>query len=402
MADDGRAPIILGASCLAVLFPGALIFGFPGVLGPHWQTAFQVGRADIGQILFYVLAGAGLFMFLIGRLQEKIGPSLTILSGAVIGGTALILVSYAEDIRWVYFWAFVNGSASAFAYLPAMTVAQRWYLRRRGMANGLVSMCFGISGAVMAPLFSRLLLRLGYGQLNWTVGIAAILVGALAALLIRLPQSTGGRQPATGQIKTALGGSLNLGESLRTRSFWLLWCTYAFAGAAGISMVTLSVNFGLDRGLVMARAVLILTAFNITNGLSRFISGYLSDIMGRKQILGGSFLAAGLACFSFPHFSGLLAWSVCAALIGFSFGTLHSVTAPLVSDCFGLENFGQIFGMVFTAFGFVSGALGPWLSGFFLDATGGNFSLVFAYLGSLLTGSVLLIWIVTPRAECTF
>jgi OFA family oxalate/formate antiporter-like MFS transporter len=67
-----------------------------------------------------------------------------------------------------------------------------------------------------------------------------------------------------------------------------------------------------------------------------------------------------------------------------------------------MENFGQIFGMVFTAFGFVSGALGPWLGGFLLDVSEGNFTLVFAYLGILLTVSVFLIWIVSPRAECTF
>jgi OFA family oxalate/formate antiporter-like MFS transporter len=162
------------------------------------------------------------------------------------------------------------------------------------------------------------------------------------------------------------------------------------------------VSFGLKNGLTMTQAVLILTAFNITNGLSRFVSGYLSDITGRKQILGGSFLVAGLVCFAFPHVAGLFIWAVFAALIGFSFGALHSVTAPLVSDCFGMENFGQIFGMVFTAFGFVSGALGPWLGGFLLDVSGGNFTLVFAYLGILLTVSVFLIWIVSPRAECTF
>jgi OFA family oxalate/formate antiporter-like MFS transporter len=396
------APVMLVSCCLAVFFPGALVFGFPGVLGPHWQATFEVGRADIGQILFYVLAGAGLFMFLTGRLLARIGPGRAVLISALLGGTAVILVGRATGIGWVYLWAFANGSASAFAYLPAMTVVQRWYPKRRGLVTGLVSMCFGISGAVLAPVFSRLFLFLGYRQMTLATGIAALLVGVVTAVLIRMPSSAGAAPLEAGQIKTSDGLSLNLAQSMRTRSFWLLWCTYAFAGAAGISMVTLSVSFGLKNGLTMTQAVLILTAFNITNGLSCFVSGYLSDITGRKQILGGSFLVAGLVCFAFPHVAGLFIWAVFAALIGFSFGALHSVTAPLVSDCFGMENFGQIFGMVFTAFGFVSGALGPWLGGFLLDVSGGNFTLVFAYLGILLTVSVFLIWIVSPRAECTF
>jgi OFA family oxalate/formate antiporter-like MFS transporter len=70
-----------------------------------------------------------------------------------------------------------------------------------------------------------------------------------------------------------------------------------------------------------------------------------------------------------------------AAVVGFSFGTLFSVSAPLVTDCFGLEHFGAIFGLTFAAYGFVAGPLGPTLSGYLLDVTGDNFFLVFLYLG---------------------
>ena len=44
-------------------------------------------------------------------------------------------------------------------------------------------------------------------------------------------------------------------------------------------------------------------------------------------------------------------------MVGFSFGTLFSVSAPLVADCFGLT---------FVAYGFVAGPLGPTLSGYLL------------------------------------
>lgn len=100
--------------------------------------------------------------------------------------------------------------------------------------------------------------------------------------------------------------------------------------------------------------------------------------------------------------SGIVIWSILAATIGFAFGTLFAVSAPLVVDCFGIDNFGSIFGLVFTAFGFVSGALGTWLSGYLLDISPGNFLLVFIYLGSLMLISALIMKIVTPYSECTF
>ena len=393
--------VAVAASCVAIFLPGALVFGFPGVMGTHWQEIFGVGRADVGQTLFFVLAAVGIFMFVTGRLQEKIDPAWVMALGALIYGPSTVAVGHAVSIHWVYLWAFLTGASSAFIYLPALTVVQRWYPQRRGLVSGLVSMFFGLSGAVMAPIFSWIFQLLGYTSLTYVVGTVFLIIGLAASVFIRLPQAAPeSNQQAAAAVPATL--SLNLGQSLRTRSFWLLWFTYAFVGAAGIAMVTLSISFGLIHGLTMSQAVLILMAFNITNGSSRLVSGFLSDVVGRKRVMITTFLLAGGAYYLLPHVSGIIIWSVLAAVIGFAFGTLFAVSAPLVSDCFGMEHFGSIFGAVFTAFGFLSGALGPWLGGYLLDLTQGNFTLVFGYLGSLMISSSVIIWITTPYTECTF
>ncbi|MDF1590037.1 MAG: MFS transporter [Desulfobacterales bacterium] len=156
----------------------------------------------------------------------------------------------------------------------------------------------------------------------------------------------------------------------------------------------------MARGLGGAEAVVLLMAFNITNGTSRLVSGFLSDKVGRKRVMSSAFFLAGCAYLLFPHVDGLAGWAVLAAVVGFAFGTLFAVSAPFVSDCFGMAHFGSIFGLVFTAFGFFSGALGPWLSGYLLDSSGGNFTLVFLYLGGLMFISALLIQVATPYTEC--
>jgi len=394
--------IALAGCCMVIFLPGAFIFGFPGVMGHHWQNMFNVSKADVGSILFYVLAAVGTFMFVTGRLQERIGPRLVTAIAAILCSLGVFMVGHAASIRWVYLWAFTTGAASAFAYLPALTVAQRWFPERRGLVTGLVSMSFGISGAVMAPVFNHLFHQMGYVSMTRSLAIVTLIVGFAATALIHLPKTTQDSDSSS-QVSAFTGTlSLSLIQSLRTKSFWLLWITYAFAGAAGISMVTLSVNFGLVQGLTMGSAVLILTAFNMTNGLSRLVSGYVSDLIGRKQIMCFSFVAAGAAYILFPWFEGIAPWCIFAAVIGFAFGTLNAVSAPLISDCFGMDHFASIFGMVFTAFGFVSGILGPWLGGFLLDATHGNFTLVYAYMAALMFISALMMWIISPHAECTF
>ncbi len=112
-------------------------------------------------------------------------------------------------------------------------------------------------------------------------------------------------------------------------------------------------------------------------------------------------MLGGCAYLMLPFLAGLVFWGLLAAIIGFAFGTLFAVSAPFVSDCFGMEHFGAIFGLIFTAYGFLAGILGPWLGGYLLDLSHGNFIPVFFYLGSLMLASALMIWLTASHTECT-
>lgn len=391
------APTVLIAACVAIFWPGAFIFSFPGIMGEHWQTAFTVGRGAIGQILFFVLAAVGIFMFLSGRWQEKIGPAWLTAIGGILCGTSTIIVGYASSIIHVYIWAFLVGASSSFIYIPAMTVVQQWYPGRRGLVSGLVSMVFGLSAAIMSPVFNLMHNCMDYKTMTLILGIVALISGLTAARFIQSPEIQAPPKDKPLTDVRAAGPSLTVFESLKTRSFWFFWLTWALGGAAGIAMVSLSKPFGTSTGLTIQEAVLILTAFNLTNGMSRLISGHLSDIFGRNITITLTFLAAGCAYLLMPCLKGIILLAILAAVIGFAFGTLFAVSAPLAVDCFGMKHFGAIFGMVFTAYGFFAGALGPWLSGHLLDATNGNFKIVFIYLGIFCFASALLIRYTKPQ-----
>lgn len=390
MSLPRRRELAVGACALVVFWPGALIFGLPGVMGPYWQQAFATDRAAVGQILFYLLVAAGLFMYPTGRWLERLGPARLAAAGGLLCGLATLFLGRAQDIFQVYLWAFLVGVSSCFLYLPALSVAQRWYPQRRGLVSGAVNMAFGFSAALVSPVMGWMLRELGPGTMTLVSGLVAVGMGLLASPLVQPPPQPLEEPAAQG----APGPSLSAAQSLRTVSFWALWVTWALAGAAGIAMVSLSVAFGSARGLELERAVLILTAFNLTNGLSRLASGFLSDIIGRGRTMSLAFALAALAYMLLPMVQGLTWWALLAAVVGFSFGTLFAVSAPLASDCFGLEHFAAIFGLVFTAYGFAAGALGPWLAGHILDVTGGDFKAVFTYLAAFLLVSALAVRLV--------
>lgn len=399
------APLAVIGSCVAIFWPGALTFGFPGVMAPIWQEMFHVGRAATGLTIFFMLAAVGVFMFLVGRWQEHYGTRRMIILGIVLTAFGSVVAAYATSIYMVYAWAFLNGLASSFVYIPTLTLVQLWYPEKKGLVTGIVSMVFGLAAAIMAPIFGKMLVTLGYLPMNLIIALLTLAIGLAGAYFARAPDKGEIASFAVDHTSKKPAGikkpakSLTVQESLHTRSFWFLWITWTLAGAAGVSMTVLSTGYGLFRGFPLESAILILTAFNLTNGAGRLVSGYYSDKIGRNRIMSLAFLAAGLAYFILPWAGGLTSCALLAAVVGFSFGTLFSVSAPLVADCFGLGHFGAIFGLTFAAYGFVAGPLGPTLSGYLLDRTGDNFFLVFLYLGLFcLLAAICIRQVVLPHS----
>jgi OFA family oxalate/formate antiporter-like MFS transporter len=407
MSRNTKGVLAVLGCAVAIFWPGALNFGFPGVMAPIWQEMFHVGRGATGNTIFFMLAAVGIFMFLVGRWQERYGTRIMITIGVVLCSLSVLMVAYASSILMVYAWAFLVGLASSFVYIPALTTVQWWYPGRRGLVTGFVSMVFGLSAAIMSPLFGKMLASMGYVSMNITIALLTMIVGLIGAYFARSPEkeeieaipSSKRLQQGPSRLAANTVRSLTVNESLHTRSFWFLWITWSLAGAAGVSMTILSTAYGLSKGFSLESSILILTAFNLTNGAVRLVSGVLSDTIGRNRIMSLAFLAAGIAYFVLPWASSLAACAFLAAVVGLAFGTLFSVSAPLVADCFGLKHFGAIFGLAFAAYGLVAGPLGPSLSGYLLDVTGDNFSLVFFYLGVFYVLSAFCIRLVAPQSQ---
>ncbi|MBU8849516.1 MAG: MFS transporter [Desulfobacterales bacterium] len=361
------------------------MFGFPGVMALEWQTLFHANKAQIGRLMFFILAGTGFSMYLAGKLQEKIESRFIIFIGSLVCGSAMIFVGQADTIEHVYIWAFLEGFFCGFVYIPCLTVFQKLFPENKGMVTGLFNLSFGGSAAVMSPVFTYFLVSKGYVFTSNFAAAISILLGTSFALFIRVP----GQKKEQGKQQLS---TLSLKKTLRMSSFWFLWCVWALSGAAGISLIVLASSFGATLGYGVTQYVYILTAFNVLNGIGRLVCGRLSDKYSKQKILVTVFLMASCAYFLMPWLTNLYIISFLVCFVGLAFGALFVISAPLVTEVFGLENFGKVFGLVFTAYGFFSGFLGPWLSGVILDITDSNFKIVFSLFAVFyLVSSVLIL-----------
>jgi len=99
--ERNGALAIIGC-CIAIFWPGALTFGFPGVMASLWQEMFHVGSGATGSTIFFMLSAVGIFMFLAGRWQERYGIRRMIILGILLTSIGCILAAFANSITMVY------------------------------------------------------------------------------------------------------------------------------------------------------------------------------------------------------------------------------------------------------------------------------------------------------------
>lgn len=412
-----KAALALTGAALSTFWSGALIFGYPGIMKEIWAERFGATPSELGWIMTFVIFSLGIFTFFAGKWHMKLGTRRSYLVGTAILVVAMLIVIYAPSIWAIYLFAFLNGTASCFVYSPSLATVQNWYPHRRGFVTGVVNLVFGLSAAIMSPLFAIMSEKLGYLGMGYLLIALIVVTNVIAAFITEMPQRaalTPGEEAAYQAVMAETAAKPGAAPSadveprvaLKTRQFWFIWLSWCFMGAAGISMVTLSTGYGtaLSGAGFAVSGVVLLTAFNLTNGFSRIVAGVLSDLIGRNVLGCIAFVFAAIGYFALPFARNIVVLAILCALVGFAFGTLFAITAPLGTDLFGLKYFGLIFGCIFTAYGFVGGLVGPLLSSSVLGALTptqgevGAYTYVFGYLGIFCLLAAVFIMMAKPSA----
>ena len=381
MAQAARQPAArrtLGGCCLATFWSGAIAFGYPGIMGAYWQQAFGATSAQTGLVVTLMLLGIALCTIVSGRFLERFGMRACVATGTLLMVAALAVLMAARGIGLVYAWAFLVSFGSSFVYGPGLTTVQRCLPARKGLASGLINVTFGLSAALMSPVWEAMLGSVGYGAVNASLVVCIVVTNGAAWLLVGgdgTPVSAAAASPSAAGTQAEDG--LTVAQAVPTRAFWLLWLAWAFVGAAGISMVSLAKSYSAFLGL---SSVAMLTAFNITNGAGRLVAGLLCDAVGGELTALTAFAAMAAGYALLPLAPGVAGAAVLAACVGYGFGALFATCGPIATRHFGMACFGRLFGFIFAAYGCVGGVIGPLLAGVVLASVANPYPVVFGYL----------------------
>jgi|GEM_PF-1101575 len=414
-------------------FYGFMVY-VPRLLEDLKCSAAQLqGAAVLWAVVF------GLSSPLIGIWIQKYGARRVFITGTMCAGLVLLFLSMITDYRQLYVLNLAAGVvAAATILLPAQTVVTLWFDKYRGRAMALVMMGVGIGGAFVpwlitkflvfftnwtgsvgsfaeAPLALRLLTGMGGELTAWRgavrVGVVLnylIVVPPLALWLRNRPADVGqyvdGLEPTSesaGAAQSLLGVSVK--RALSTPTFWLIFGVYLLQLVAMSGIQNNTQLFAEQQGgYTMKTAPYFMICAVLVTIPMRFIFGWLSDRLDPKYLMAsaGLFLMGGtLALWLLVlrvGWRGTPPVVVFGLFQGFGVAANAVVLPILVGRCFGARDFGKIIGYVMM--GFAIGVIfGPAVMAAIFDVTK-SFELAFFYSTVLLTGSIVLAFLIRTTA----
>jgi MFS family permease len=324
-----------------------------------------------------------------GRLVHRYGARKVVSLGCSIACLGYILLSQTGNL-WQFYtgYSLVGIGFSSSGLVTTTLVLSNWFVRRRGMVIGALSMGPGTAGLLLTPVVIIYLLP-NFGWSNTYLIYAAITGGLgipLGALVIRTDPADVGELPDGKVNKTitdidAARVPANEGVSFKnavaTRSFWLIGFAVLFVSThMGImqSLVPYLEDLGFSAGISASTMSIVA----VTSALGPLAFGWLSDRIRVKPaaIIAVSLLTAGtviliqISASTPPWFVWMF-----AVILGTGVGGWMPSMSLLTSSNFGLLAYGTIFG-VLNAFQSIGGAVAPMFMGYVYDSRG-TFELAF-------------------------
>ena len=337
------------------------------------EKEFGWKRAQTSNVFTIAVVVFALSFIVAGRLQDKFGPFWVSLTGGVLVSLGFFLCTFTHSLNYLYIcFGVIGGLGNGFGYATPIPVMAKWFPDKRGLAVGLAVGGYGGGSAIFGPLANlKLIPAYGVHTTFMILGAIFLVMTVIGAFLLKNPPAgyrPKGWTPAPASKAAATTYEFSPGEVLHTPAFYLMWVAYAFGCSAGLMVISQLVPFAKSVGIAStAIATMGLVVGAVGNASGRILSGWMSDALGRLNVLR---LMIAISMIAMPVLysvgSNVASLYAVVFIVYWCYGTQLSVNASTTADFWGTKNAGINYGMLFTAWG-VAGIIGPRIGGVLFD-----------------------------------
>jgi OFA family oxalate/formate antiporter-like MFS transporter len=279
-----------------------------------------------------------------------------------LAGVSWFLTSVAADLWVLYVAMGIGGIGAGIVYGTAVGNALKWFPDHRGFAAGLTAAGFGAGSALTIIPIANMIKSNGYEETFLTFGLIQGIVVLIAAWFLSAPK--GGEVPLVTLVKQVTR-DFNPLEMLKQPVFWTMFVVMTCVGVGGqmatAQLAPIATDFGVDKtpvsifGITLAALTFALALDRIMNGLTRPITGWISDRVGREPTMTVMFgIQAITILLLLTTASNPVLFVVFSGLAFFSYGEIFSLFPAMSGDLFGRKYATTNYGLLYTSKGVAS------------------------------------------------
>jgi len=337
--------------------PGALMVPLNEEFG--WSTSVMSLAVSINLLLFGLTAPFAAALMDRFGIRQVVAAALTLVAlGA--GGSVLMTASW----QLLIFWGLLIGlGTGSMALVFAATIANRWFVQRRGLIMGILTAGSATGQLIFLPPVALLAETTGWRSASLVVAAAALLAVPLVWFVLRdhpedrgaLPYGAEPEQyvrpaPVTGgAARRAIEGLL---FAAKTRAFWALTIAFAICGATTNGLIGIHfIPSAHDHGMATPTAAGLLAVVGVFDIVGTIASGWLTDKFDPRKLLIIYYAFRGVGLLMLPW---LLAETIHPSIVlfvviyGLDWVATVPPTAALCREIFG-DKGTIVFGWVFAA-----------------------------------------------------
>ena len=353
--------VVFGVTFFTLL-AAAGIRSAPGVLIVPLERSFGWSRATISvavsiNLLLFGLCGpfAAAFMNRYGIRRVLVCALLLIAAG--VGLTPLMRQPWQLYLLW---GVVVGTGTGAMAGVLATTVANRWFVARRGLVTGLLTAASATGQLAFLPGLAALAVNWGWRSASLAIAASVLVAVPFVVLLMRdsprrvdlLPYGAVADVPEAPPANPFGAAATGLARSLRHVDFWLLAGSFFICGASTNGLIgTHLIPAAVDHGIPEVTAASMLALIGVFDVIGTTASGWLTDRHDPRWLLFWYYTLRGLSLLLLPFALGSAYLTLLVFIVFYGLDWVATVppTISLSSGVLGRANGGIVFGWVFAS-----------------------------------------------------
>jgi sugar phosphate permease len=357
----------------------------PGVLMVPMEQEFGWSRTLMSSAVSLNLVLYGLMAPFAAALMDRFGiRQVTSFALLLVAAGSGLTIFVSQGWQLMLTWGLLIGlGTGSMAMVFAATIANRWFVARRGLVMGVLTAAAAAGQLMFLPVLANLAAYSSWRAASIAVSIAALAVVPFVILVLRdYPADRGVRaygaptdvaDPPRPDPAGAARRAVNaLREAAKTTTFWALAGGFAICGATTNGLIgTHFIPSAHDHGMPETTAAGLLALVGIFDIAGTIVSGALTDKINPRILLAVYYFFRGLGLLVLPW---LLADTVQVSMLifivvyGLDWVATVPPTAALCRQAFGANGI-IVFGWVFASHQ-IGAAIAAAAAGIIRDSTG--------------------------------